>query len=261
MKNILLATLSLGMLTCHASGTDSLFQRHQLSISVANGMSQTFFSDPGSRPTAVAEYQSLITMPGGENIHSSYLPLYAMHLRLRYSLGLTRSVRLETGIGYLLSSYLLKEHDVIEGDFFYGNITYNRYYYTGSITLPLYVKYTKPTHCGAFTLTTGPDFNLPVNNVNHTTDYVINNISRSNQTNHSRYSTSTTTHTSAMGVYLKLGYEKNINRNLSVNVGPVVDFYDLVKFNPADWLAPLTTYTPYAYYLGLDVAINFGFKK
>ena len=261
MKHILLVTLCLGMLSCQASRTDSLFQRHQVSISLANGMSQTFFSDPGSRPTAIAQYQTVAAYPIGQSYHSTYLPLYAMHLQLHYSLGLTRAVRLETGIGYLFSSYLVKEHDIIEGDFFYENMTYNRYYYTGSITLPLYIKYTKATHHGAFTCTAGPDFALPVHYFWRVTVIVNNNVSQPNESRRIMLKTNATGHNATMGLYLKLGYEKSINHNLSVNVGPVVDFYNLMKFHSQDLQAPLSSYTPYSYYLGLDVAINFGFRK
>lgn len=257
-----MALLCCVALTTVASGTDSLFQRHQISLSMSNGMSQTFFDDPGHKPTAVINQSFGNISWYGATYRATYIPLYATHLQLHYSLGLTPALRIETGVGYLLSSYLQREHDVISGELYYEKLNYNNYVFTGSITLPLYVKYTKAMGHGALTCTAGPDFTLPVHTISHNIDRTMNSENPPDINQHSRLSTSTTGQLSTMGLYLKLGYEKKIRNNLSVNVGPAIDFYQLVQFHNHDWGQQYasTTYHPYQYYLGLDVAVNFGMK-
>ena len=244
----------------HATKADSTFQRHQISLSLANAMSQTFFDGPNHKPTTIADFTSGI-IENSTVIHQSYLPLYAAHLQLHYSLGITPLIRIETGIGYLFSSSILKDNYTISGDWYYEKGSSTSCTFKGSITLPLYVKVIKPMAHGAFTCTAGPDFTLPVHYYIHETDRVVNGLSEKNADQHGKLSTQYTAQTSTMGFYLKLACEKRIGKNMSVNVGPAIDFFQLLQFHNNDLISNDSGYHPYQYYIGLDLAINFGFKK
>jgi hypothetical protein len=243
----------------HATKADSTFQRHQISVSLANAMSQTFFDDPAHKPTTIVNYSSYGPF-SGSSIHGSYLPLYAIHLQLHYSLGITPLIRIETGLGYLLSSSVLSQDYTTTGEFYFVKGSYTAYTFTGNITLPLYLKFTKPTPRGAFTCTFGPDFTLPVHQFYRQTNVIENNIPKNNNTGQVMFQTQTIAQQATMGLYLKLGYEKKIRQNMSINVGPAIDFYHLLAFHDNNNYTN-TGYHPYQYYIGLDLAINFGLKK
>jgi hypothetical protein len=258
MKQIVILCMMLTALGSSATMADSTFQRHQISVSLANAMSQTFFDDPGHKPVTVVNYGSYGPFYSS-GIHASYLPLYAMHLQLHYSLGITPMIRIETGLGYLFSGSVVNQDYTTTGEFYFIKGSYTAYTFTGNITLPLYLKLTKPTPRGAFTCTFGPDFTMPVHQVYRQTNVIENNVAKSNVTGQSMFQTSATAANATMGLYLKLGYEKKIKQNMSINVGPALDFYHLVAFHNDNTNYANTGYHPYQYYIGLDVAINFGF--
>ena len=258
MKKFTLIPFLLITLSAMASKQDSLSYKNEFSLSMTNAMSQTFFNGPGNKPTAVVDYQNDGSFEYYLHTHMTYLPLYAVHLQLHYSAAITPLIRIETGLGYLMTGTLLKSNYQFYGDFSSEHVTQNTYSYTGSITLPLLIKYTKPMRHGDFTCAVGPEFNLPVHFFNHQTSIVDNNVMKPNIYTHTRYKTNTTGQLSTMGMYLKLGYQKHISQSMSINVGPVVDFFNLLQFHNTSINWP--DYHAYQYYVGLDVAVNFGFK-
>jgi hypothetical protein len=51
---------------------------------------------------------------------------------------------------------------------------------------------------------------------------------------------------------------------MSINIGPVIDFDQLVSFHHQEvhWqLYPPAGYYPYQFYTGVDVSLSFGMKK
>jgi hypothetical protein len=167
-------------------------------------------------------------------------------------------VRLETGIGYLLAGGLQRGY-VPPIYFNSGSSHFDKFYYKGCITLPLYVKVIKAMHRGAFTCTIGPDFALPVNDTYKYQN--MQNFRTLDPKDHYRYRTYQTTDAASMGVHLKMAYEKHLTRHLLINVGPVIDFYGAVHFHPGyDSYYNHFNYTPCQFYTGLDVAFSFGLK-
>ena len=55
--------------------------------------------------------------------------------------------------------------------------------------------------------------------------------------------------------------KKKLSKNTSISVGPAIDFFQLLQFHNNDLISNDSGYHPYQYYIGLDVAINFGLKK
>jgi hypothetical protein len=107
MKNLLLLACFLISMGCFASKTDSLFQRHEVSFSVTNAMSLVLFNpnDFGSNEDESATEYYPFTKNNGIGtavvpFSVTYLPLYSVHAQLGYSLGISKLIRLETGIGY-----------------------------------------------------------------------------------------------------------------------------------------------------------------
>ncbi len=261
MKYILTLIILLSVCKGDAKAIDSLFHRNQISFSVANGVSQEFMSDPNSKPTTVFNYSPAIT-GGLYRIYTQekYQPLYAIHLQMRYSYGISNLLRIETGISYLLCGSLIKLS--YNGDFAsgYEQITENYYSYTGSIIIPIELKLSKAMRHGVFTCTLGPQFTLPVHSFQHIKDNMVNDTLQPDIKTHERYKTSLTKQFSTLGFDLKLGYEKKLNNNASINIGPVIDFFNLVYFhNNNDILSNSSGYHPYQFYAGVDVAVNFGF--
>ena len=224
---------------------------------MANGISQEFFGRPDHHPTTHWTIYNGIPIAGAVG-YGYYSPLYSVHMQLHYSLGLSRVVRLETGIGYMINGLANTEGYPTTGGF---HEYYKLYTYQGCITLPLYLKFIKPTHHGAFTCTLGPDFTLPVHSFYRYKDINFLSPVEIRTSGHSKYTTYQTNQTSSMGLYLKMAWEKQIKSNLSINIGPVIDFYDFISFHTyANWLVS-NEYIPYQFYAGLDVAVNFGLKK
>ena len=257
MKNLLVSILLLTSFSCFASKPDSTSQRHIISVSMANGISQEFFGAPDHHPTTHWTIGNGIPIAGAV-AYGYYTPMYSVHVQLHYSLGLSRVVRIETGIGYMINGLVNTEGYPTTGGF---HEYYKIYTYQGCITLPLYVKFIKPTHHGAFTCTLGPDFTLPVHDFYQNKDIALPPAYNIPTNGHRAYTASRTSATSSMGLYLKMAWEKQIKSNLSINIGPVIDFYELVPFHTYGDSYAANGYYPYQFYAGLDVAVNFGLKK
>jgi hypothetical protein len=103
MKNLILLFALLTTASCFAGKTDSTFQRHQISFSVTNGMSAALVNPdnlggydgastspyyPFTRATHVYEEDFIYH-------HATYIPNYSLHVKLEYSLGLSKSIRLD----------------------------------------------------------------------------------------------------------------------------------------------------------------------
>jgi hypothetical protein len=261
MKYILTLVIVSSVLSVHAKSIDSLFHHNQISFSIANGISQEFMSDPNNKPTTQFNYSPAITGSLYRiYIQEKYQPLYAMHLQIRYSYGVSSLLRIETGISYLLSGSLIR---LSNGDEFasgYERGSQNNYSYTGSIVIPIELKLSKAIRHGVFTCTLGPQFTLPVHSFQHIKDNMINDTLQPDFKTHERYKTSLTKQFSTLGFDLKLGYEKKLNSNVSINIGPVIDFFNLVYFrNNNDVENNSSGYHPYQFYAGVDVAVDFGF--
>lgn len=238
-------------LSSHASKTDSTFQRNQIGISVTNAMSQEFFDGPGHKPTIspASYFHNNVT-----SVH--YLPAYAFHLQIRYTLGISHGFGIETGLGYMLNMTMYNMDNAAPGG---PEVRTEHMLATlGYITLPLYVKYTKAIHKGALSFKLGPDFSLPVNNRFEYTNYQIPGGSPSNELYTHRFKTSETSQYATMGACAGMSYEKKLRHSMSVAVGPVLDFFNLAQFHRHDIFSNSSGYRTYQYYIGLDVAFNFG---
>ena len=113
---------------------------------------------------------------------------------------------------------------------------------------------------GAFTVSLGPDFTLPVHKYFHQR-YNLNSTNIQEDHGHQKFSTDQTGQKSSMGIDFKMGYEKQLGKNMSINVGPDFNIYQLVQFHSNHAYYFNRGYTAYQYYLGLDVALNFGIGK
>jgi|GEM_PF-4679656 len=248
MKKISILCMLLAALSASASRTDSLRHKQTLSFAITNAASQTFFDGPNHTPTAVVEH-TISNVEYYNDIRSSFLPLYAVHLRMDYGVQINRIFSIETGLGYLLSGNLIQQRTILDGDIYYQHKTFNTYSYTGSITLPVSAVFTKKIGKGAFTCALGSEFNLPVNAFARQTSTIQNNVAEPNTYTHTRLHPNTSGQQAAMGACLKLGYEHK-----SVNIGPIVDFYNLVQFHDSNTNSP--GFHAYQFYAGVDVAIN-----
>ena len=245
MKNLLLSYLLLIATGCFASRTDSLFQRHQISFALTNAMSQQFFNGPSGPTVTHKNYQ----IPGYLG-SVQFLPLNALHLKLDYSIGITRNIRIETGLGYLLEGMTLTggfEDDQMYGFPVFGSM------YIDKLTFPIHIKLIKPVGKGIFTCTLGPSFTVPI-------DFFFAPKLPYDE-NNALYDPWSPSH-SSLGFDLKMGYEKRIRKNILINVGPIVNFSDLVFFSKRlNQIYTKTQYRPYQYYIGFDVAFNFEVGK
>ena len=102
MKNYLLFAILLIASSGFASKTDSTFQRHQISFTITNAISHEFLAGPNWEPTINHVHVSQVYQDGPSMNSAKYLPNYALHLQINYSIGLSKLIRIETGIGYLL---------------------------------------------------------------------------------------------------------------------------------------------------------------
>ena len=258
MRKIFFGIVILSCTFAMATSADSTLGRHAFSISMANGFSQQFFEGPNHHlSNSWGLIQALEnTPPRYMPPPTTYLPMYTVHVQLHYSLGLTHFLRLETGIGYLLSGSTLNPSGVPGSSF-------ATYVYYGAITLPLYIKVNVPMRRGAFTCMLGPDFCLPMHGFNKANSESLEGEESPYVNGHARYTTYQTEQASSMGVYLKMGYEKRLHGSLplTINIGPVVDFNQLVMFHTLDNEASSYGYHPYQFYAGLDVSLTFGLKR
>ena len=261
MKSLLLSFLLFMSLGSYASKTDSLFHRHQVSFSVTNGVSVVPYNYGipfGYSNYPYFPYNNMTYNPYGipPNFYLSYLPNYILHLKLEYSVGLSKLIRIEAGAGYLIQGLTIK---------YYGNpgiayYTSTAYCYIGMLAIPLHIKFTKALRKGFFTCTFGPNVTFPFHEFYTTTDVQENGIKQPSQSGHQRFSS--ITDNASLGLDLKMGYQKQLNKHLSVNFGPIIyvmqiDWVNYRKMD-ADQQVPRL---PFESYIGLDVAFNFEVGK
>jgi hypothetical protein len=283
MKNLFLFSLLLTTSAIFASETDSLFQRHQFGISMTNGMSHEFYKNShGTSLNSPLPYNGFLNQSpiGSGGIYPSYgsvpiyqtgvsVPLYSLHLELKYSLGLSTHVRLETGIGYLLQGFTYQyrhtpqQEEILIQDSIKSGTNFNHYLFNGSITIPVHIKFMKPLKKkGDFTCTVGLNFLVPVHTSERYTFLETAGIPAYSASYHQIYTKTAINSFAGGGIDLKMGYEKKLNRLLSVDIGPIVSFDNLFYFNKQIKNAyGFYQSRPYQYYIGLDVAVNFGMKK
>lgn len=252
MKSILVLLCLLIAGRSIASGQDDLPPRSQLSLVIANGMSQKFFVPSGSSTPTVNVYNNISGNSSPGAVHSKYLPLYALHLQMRYGYAPVRWLRIETGLGYLMASGIVDRADDFSGYAGVSHITSRTYTIIGNITVPLYVSFAKVLKKGNFICTLGPDFVFPVHSSYHQVHTFNNGLAQPDVYVHYRYKASDTKYNSTLGLYFKLGYEIR-----SINIGPVIDFFDLVNFTNNNIYSGTGNYHPYQYYAGVDVTFNF----
>jgi hypothetical protein len=252
MKNITLLSLLLYALSGAASKTDTTFHHNQIGLSITNAMSQEFCEGANHKPTASP---SFYTDNGISSLH--YLPVYALHLQLRYTVDISRGYGIETGLGYLLNMTLNDLEESASGAAI--ERVSRQLVTTGYITLPLYARYTRVIHQGALHFKLGPDFSLPVN-VRSATSYDLASLTANNNVYTHRLSANETGQNAMIGLCAGMSYEKKLQRGMSVSVGPVLDFFNMDLFHKINTLTNYYGYHSYQYYVGLDVAVNFGFR-
>ncbi len=254
MKILPLLCLLLTGASVFALKTDSLYQRHMLSFSVTDAVSQEFIKG-SSGPTINEKVYGV-----WYRRESQYLPGYAMHLEINYSIGITKNIRFETGLGYLLKGITIKSR-IETGDLIYAQSNYTDHQYIGRMTIPLHVKFIKPLHKGAFTCTVGPGFNFDVNHINIRDHYTVNGKSQPSATSYNTLDD----YIGGPGIDLKMGYEKQLSRRLAIDIGPVINFTDPTLFGKYLKAFPVNVYSApnlsFDYYVGVEVALNFGLKK
>jgi hypothetical protein len=260
MKNILLLFLLVVSHIGFASPSKKpKTPQKEFIISITNGMSQLFYAGPSySVSTSPTKFLSGLTSV-------KYIPAYTTHVQLLYSRGIRPWLRIDFGLGYQISSYIVQTEASYSTPQPY-HIKEDVYSLTGNITVPLYLVYIKPVGKGAITLTFGPDFTLPVNEFTKA-NYYYNGVQASNLSgkDRMRYHADETAGLSSMGIYLKAGYKKELKGGTVIDVGPAFNFYELVNFHNQDFSNPATPIvskgiTPYQYYVGVDVAFVFEFE-
>ena len=263
MKNLLLSYLLLFATGSFASKTDSLFQRHQINFSITNAMSLApeiwvDFGPTNNDATPYYPYDRHIgNGPAINTLHSTIIiPNYTLHLKFEYSLGISNIVRLETGVGYLVQGLTIK-YSLPDKSFPSSSLTYC---YIGALTIPLHFKLYKKKHQSNWTYTFGPNVTFPFHDVYKTINVVDAGIKRPSRTGNQLFNSFADN--SSLGFDLKIGYEKQLNKHITVNFGPVISFSQIY------WLYAQKMATeaqiPQSYfqtYIGIDVALNFGLKS
>jgi hypothetical protein len=287
MKNHLLALLMLITCTCLAGRVDSTFQRQQFSFSVTNAASHEFYKDPNTT-SLTAPYPYNVTpslygpgsISGGYGSYPSYgsvpayqfgtsIPLYALHLSVKYSLGISSHIRLETGIAYLLQGFTYQfritsaQEQQLLADSAAPFPSFNHYLFTGSITVPVHIKFLKPLKKkGAFTCTLGLNFLMPVHSFEKFSFFETDGLAAYSTSYHHMYSRAATSAYASGGIDMKMGYEKKLSNSLAMDIGPIVSFNNLFYFSKQlNNAYSLYQARPYQYYIGVDIAFNLGLKK
>jgi hypothetical protein len=134
------------------------------------------------------------------------------------------------------------------------------YCYINSITIPLHIKFCKPIGKGSYTCTFGPYALLPVNEFYKTTDVQVFGNAESSQSGHQIFGKSSVTGNSGLGFDIKMGYEKQLTKQISVDICPIISFINLPLFTHRIFIKAQIP-DVFQSYIGLDVAFNFGLKK
>jgi len=189
--------------------------------------------------------------------HCAYLPNYSVHFKFEYSVGISKSIRLETGVGYLMQGLTIKYTLTNQSN----TLSSTSYCFIGDISIPLYVKYIKNLSNGAYIFTFGPNVILPTNQIYTTKDVVSDGASEPSQNGHQRFSSNAIANYSSLGFDLKMGYEKELTKAISIDICPIINFTNLFPFqyNKPYFNGQIPDIIQS--YIGLDVAINFGLKK
>ena len=268
MKQLLIILLLLAALDTFAIRRDTTIEMHQLVFSVTNALSighaegTLGLTDqrstpyyPFSKPNSTAS--SLSILPH----QNSYSPFYSFHLRAEYSLGLSRVVRLETGVGYLLQGLIIHYSYSLDGN----TASSTTHAYLGCLTLPLHVKIRKETSAGGMTAAFGPVFTVPLHQIYSSTDVMVNGVAQPSVRTHEQVSRADMSYSSIMGFDLKVGYEKNLSDRSYVNVGPALYLGSFVPLHrgamPDTGVTRLPLTTSVQAYIGLDVAFGLGMSK
>lgn len=258
MKNHLLFALILIVSSGFASKTDSTFQRHQISFAVTNGISLVLLN-----PDYFGGYESSTTTPyypyaRATQIHSNdyiyhqieYLPNYSFDIKIKYSVGLSKTIRLESGIGYLMQGLTIKYYGS-PGIYYFTSTTYC---YISMLVIPLHIKFTKPVHKGSFICTLGPNLTFPFNDFYKTTDVYEDEVKQPSQSGHEHFNS--ISDNASLGFDLKMGYEKELTKAISIDICPSINFTNLLPFYDRKQLNGQIPDVLQSY-VGLDVAFNF----
>ena len=265
MKNKILLILLLIVSFSFASKTDSLFQRHQLGFSITNATSiilfnrNTFGSNEDQSasayyPFTVGNLVGTAVVP----ITVTYIPFYSIHFNCNYSLGLSKLIRIETGFGYLMQGLILKYLENNDPRYVISSKTYC---YIDNITLPLHIKLSKAMRKGTFTSTLGPNFTFPVYQFYQTTNVEQYGVAQSSKFGHQKFDAQSISDNSSIGFDIKLGYEKQMNKQISINIGPIINVINIQYFNYLKQLQNRQISSALQSYIGLDLALNFGLKR
>jgi hypothetical protein len=232
------------------------FERNIFSISMTNAVSYGFYdgvNGPTER-TIIEQHPA----SGFNNIIFSK-PSYSFAVSLKYDYGISKLWRLETGIGYLLQGRTMRSGTQQLTPPYQVTTDFYQSYYYGYICVPIHAVMTKQIGRGCLTVALGPDFNMPVNS-----RIVLDNpnIPLRRKVFNDRYKTPATAANSSMGVYLKVGYAIPVSQTISADIGPAINFNNVALFH-RDPSQPnfslINSRQIFNYYIGLDVAFNFGF--
>ncbi len=239
-----------------AKKTEPIFQRHIISVSVTNGVSDAFYNGMHG-PT-----RFVIVAPDpstGYNHVDIYKPGYAFAGNVKYSFGVSQLLRIETGIGYTLQELIYFQGEKNpNAPYNYGSgFIYT--YYKGSFTIPIHAVLKEHLKKGWLSIKLGPNFIMPINDF-YSTDNP--NIPLRSWHNHYTYNVADMSENASLGFDLKIGYEIQMSRTSTVEIGPLCNFTNLVLFHRDIYNTSMINGRQlFRYYAGLDVAFNFGLKK
>ena len=227
----------------HAPKKSLAFHRHMFGLSVTNAMTDAFVATPnGLSPNYAYEYINHI--PTG---YYYCRPDYAMNVNINYSYGISKILRIEAGMGYLMQS--LKSIRMA--------LSYTDHY--SHIFIPLHLTFMKRMGKGALAFSIGPDFSIPVFDSRATDN--VNIPARPSYTNIS-YGSSYISENSSMGLGARVGYEKDLSRRFQAGIGPVCSFNNLLLFHHgADNFSMVNGRQIFHYYIGVDMVLHFGLTK
>lgn len=260
MKKLLCCPLLFVSMHIHAGNLDSLSRKEQLGLSIINGMAQQFFKGTsGPTATNVISSSSLPAWYYSYYGTAKYQPGYSLHARLYLSSRLDKFVSIETGIGYLFQQFTsYMSYTETDGPNT-KNASNTKSEFIGKLSISAHVKFTKEMSKGAFTCSLGPDLYFDIHEGQNLSHVLINGIPQPNQKSHGGPDGK---YIGGLGATLKTGYQKTLSQNTTIDIGPIISFCDLAIFKSLLKSESLiSSYRPFSYYTGLDIAFNFGLKK
>jgi hypothetical protein len=262
MKKLFLLLALLLQLHCYATYKKSkkpepVFHRHTIGFAMTNAVSSAFYNGThGPTETFIRgtyTYGGINTLP---YVYIQYRPSYTWNLNVNYSYGISKTIRIETGVSYLIQGLFSSEVTHIYPSIGMGLDNAN---FKSSLQIPLHIQIKKLFKNSFLTFTFGPDFAIPFfdNYIVENPNIPIKNWYVSETSNSSTISENT-----SMGFDLKVGYEMQITKRATCNIGPVANFNNLILFHhDADNFSILDDRQLFRYYVGLDLAFNFGLEK